>query len=259
MGQLLEAQEAVAMPVTSALSSTAPSSNTAPSPNTASSPNTALSSIPTPRHPVTRPHRITVRVHSLDPISEAGILVQLRQRPELRVAETGEAASVVIAVADVVDDAATRWLTALHRADGTPVVLIVGQLDPRTVVGVVGSGVCGVVRRAEATPERLTRVVRAAAQGYGDMPPDLVRHLLDQVNLLNRTALEPRGLSFAGLTERERDVLKLIADGLSTREVATKLAYSERTIKAVLQSLTLRLNLRNRTQAVAYAVRNGWI
>jgi DNA-binding NarL/FixJ family response regulator len=91
------------------------------------------------------------------------------------------------------------------------------------------------------------------------MPPDLVRHLLDQVSLLHRTALEPRGLSITGLTERERDVLKLIADGLSTREVAIKLAYSERTIKAVLQSLTIRLNLRNRTQAVAYAVRNGWI
>lgn len=206
-----------------------------------------------------RPYRIPVRVHSLDPISEAGILVHLRQRPELRIAEGGEAASVVIAIADVVDEAAARWLTALHRADGTPVVLVIGQLDPRSMTGIVGSGVCGLVRRAEATPERLVRSVRAAAQGHGDMPPELVRHLLDQVSLLNRTTLEPRGLSFAGLTERERDVLKLIADGLSTREVAIRLAYSERTIKAVLQSLTIRLNLRNRTQAVAYAVRNGWI
>jgi len=211
------------------------------------------------RRRLTAAEQVSVRVHSMDPISEAGILVQLRQRPELRVAESGEAASVVIAIADVADEATTRWLSALHRADGTPVVLVVGQFDARSVVGVVGSGVCGVVRRAEASPERLVRVVRAAAQGYGDMPPDLVRHLLDQVSLLNRTTLEPRGLTFAGLTERERDVLKLIADGLSTREVATKLAYSERTIKAVLQSLTVRLNLRNRTQAVAYAVRNGWI
>lgn len=214
---------------------------------------------PSAHQPGTRPYRIAVRVHSLDPISEAGILVQLRQRPELRIAEGGEAASVVIAIADVVDEAAARWLTALHRADGTAVVLVVGQLDTRSMTGIVGSGVCGLVLRAEATPERLVRLVRAAAQGHGDMPPELVRHLLDQVSLLNRTTLEPRGLSFAGLTERERDVLKLIADGLSTREVAVRLAYSERTIKAVLQSLTIRLNLRNRTQAVAYAVRNGWI
>ena len=71
--------------------------------------------------------------------------------------------------------------------------------------------------------------------------------------------LTPRGLSFYGLTSRERDVLQLIADGHSTREVAAHLAYSERTIKNVLQDLTLRLNVRNRTQAVAHAVRQGWI
>jgi DNA-binding NarL/FixJ family response regulator len=54
-------------------------------------------------------------------------------------------------------------------------------------------------------------------------------------------------------------VLRLVADGLSTREIATKLCYSERTIKAVIQELTTRLYLRNRAHAVAYAVRNGWI
>ncbi len=63
----------------------------------------------------------------------------------------------------------------------------------------------------------------------------------------------------AGLSNREREVLSLIADGLSTREVAAELAYSERTIKSVLQDVTVRLQVRNRTQAVAYAVRKGWI
>jgi DNA-binding NarL/FixJ family response regulator len=61
------------------------------------------------------------------------------------------------------------------------------------------------------------------------------------------------------LTPRERDVLRHIAEGLSTREVAREMCYSERTIKNVLQSLTARLQFRNRTQAVACAVRNGWI
>ena len=68
-----------------------------------------------------------------------------------------------------------------------------------------------------------------------------------------------RGYSFTGLTDRERTVLQLLADGLSTRAVALRLSYSERTIKTVIQDLTLRLQLRNRTQAVAYALRNGWI
>jgi len=68
-----------------------------------------------------------------------------------------------------------------------------------------------------------------------------------------------RALTIAGLTKRERDVLALLAEGYSTREVATQLAYSERTIKNIVQDVTMRLNLRNRTQAVVYAVRNGWI
>ena len=63
----------------------------------------------------------------------------------------------------------------------------------------------------------------------------------------------------ARVTRRERQVLALLAEGHSTREVAQHLAYSERTIKNVLQEFTTRLQLRNRTQAVAYAVRRGWI
>jgi DNA-binding NarL/FixJ family response regulator len=61
------------------------------------------------------------------------------------------------------------------------------------------------------------------------------------------------------LRSRERDVLVLFAEGHSTREVAQRLCYSERTIKNILQDLTTRFGLRNRTQAVAWALRNGWI
>jgi DNA-binding NarL/FixJ family response regulator len=61
------------------------------------------------------------------------------------------------------------------------------------------------------------------------------------------------------LNSRERDVLVLVADGYSTREVAKRLCYSERTIKNILQDITVRLVLRNRTQAVAVAIREGWI
>jgi len=63
----------------------------------------------------------------------------------------------------------------------------------------------------------------------------------------------------SGPSPRERDVLTLLADGCSTREIAQRLSYSERTIKNVLQDFNTRLQLRNRTQAVAYAVRRGWI
>ena len=61
------------------------------------------------------------------------------------------------------------------------------------------------------------------------------------------------------LRQREHDVLELLAEGNSTREIAQQLCYSERTIKNVVQDITTRLRVRNRTQAVAYAVRHGWI
>jgi DNA-binding NarL/FixJ family response regulator len=205
---------------------------------------------------------VIVRVHALDPISESGILAQLRECPDIQVADDSDGQpatpSVALAVIDLADDDSTSWLRALHRRDGLPLVLVVGQLDSRALITVVESGVRAVTRRCEATPARLSQLLRAAAANGGELPSDLLGQLLDQVGQLNRS-LGPRGLGLNGLTDRENTVLRLVADGLSTREIATKLCYSERTIKAVIQELTTRLYLRNRAHAVAYAVRNGWI
>jgi len=189
---------------------------------------------------------VLVRVHALDPISESGILAQLRECPDIRVADASAGQhpnpSVALVVVDLVDDDATGWLRTLHRRDGLPLVLVVGQLDSRALVTVIESGVRAVTRRCEATPARLSQLLRAAAANGGELPSDLLGQLLDQVGQLNRNLLGPRGLGLNGLTE-----------------IATQLAYSERTIKAVIQELTTRLYLRNRAHAVAHAVRNGWI
>ena len=101
------------------------------------------------------------------------------------------------------------------------------------------------------------QVIQAAAAGNGAVPPDLLGRLLAQVGALQRKVLGPRGLPFAGLADREVEVLRLVADGLDTAEIAAKLSYSPRTIKNVLHDVTSRLHLRNRSHAVAYALRNG--
>jgi DNA-binding NarL/FixJ family response regulator len=59
------------------------------------------------------------------------------------------------------------------------------------------------------------------------------------------------------LSPRELDVLRLVADGYDTHEIALRLAYSERTIKAILHDVTTRLHLRNRAHAVAFLIRRG--
>ena len=69
----------------------------------------------------------------------------------------------------------------------------------------------------------------------------------------------PRGLTISGLTEREVEVLRLVADGFDTAEIAKKLSYSERTIKNILHDVVSRFGLRNRAHAVAYALREGLI
>src|SRR6266700_3486773 len=89
--------------------------------------------------------------------------------------------------------------------------------------------------------------------------PATLAHRLSAADPPTSLALVARRVPASGPTPRERDVLELLADGHSTREIAIRLAYSERTIKNILQDLTTRLSLRNRTQAVAYAVRSGWI
>ena len=99
--------------------------------------------------------------------------------------------------------------------------------------------------------------VRAAGHRAERVEPRL--RLLDQVGRLQRQVLDPRGLAFTGLAPREVDVLRLIAEGSDTAEIARTLAFSERTVKNILHDVTTRLQLRNRSHAVAYAMRQGFI
>ena len=173
--------------------------------------------------------------------------------------EDVDIAAVAVIVADDVDDDALRTVRAVQRNGCPRVVLVVTRLDDSGLLAAAEAGACGMLRRAEAGPERLAAACRAAAAGDGTLPPDLLGRLLDGVGRLQRQVLTPRGLTFSGLTDREVSVLRLVADGCDTNEIASTLAYSERTIKNTIHDVTTRLNLRNRTHAVAYALREGLI
>ena len=138
-------------------------------------------------------------------------------------------------------------------------VLLISRVDDRSLLAAAEAGVTGVVRRNDATPGNLSAAIRSAAAGEGTLPPDLLGRLLRQVGQLQRQVLSPRGLTFSGLTEREAAVLRLLADGYDTAEVGRQLFYSERTVKNIIHDVTSRLELRNRSHAVAYAIREGLI
>ncbi|MBB2770812.1 response regulator transcription factor [Mycolicibacterium monacense] len=205
--------------------------------------------------------RVRTYVYADDAILQVGVSSQLRGRPEIEVVEHNDLSDVDVAVvvADALDDQTRRVLRSLRRASVPHRVLVTTAVDDSTVIAAAEVGVNGLLRRAEATPEVLARTIRKIAAGDGVIPADLLGHLLEQVGRLQRQVLSPRGLTFTGLTDREIKVLRLIAEGHDTSEIAQQLCYSQRTVKNVLHDVTTRLQLRNRSHAVAYAVREGLI
>lgn len=205
--------------------------------------------------------RIAVLVQATDPISQAGVVAQLRASPQVQIVNEADAGTehVCLVVVDEMDEVALRLLRSVGRQGAARTVLVASKVDDSALVKAVEAGVVGLVLRSQATSHHLLSVINGAARGDGAVPPDLLGRLLVQVGRLQRQVLAPRGLTFAGLAQREIDVLRLVADGYDTAEIASRLAYSERTVKNVLHDITSRMQLRNRSQAVAYAIREGLI
>lgn len=211
--------------------------------------------------PVPLRARIPVIVSVSDPLSRAGIVSQLRRAQGFVVVPDGDtpAEAVALVVADDLEDRVVAEMRSLRGRGVKRIVLLVARVDDRGLLAAAEAGVTAVLRRAEATAGNLAAAIRSAAAGEGSLPPDLLGRLLRQVGQLQRQVLSPRGLMFSGLTEREAAVLRLLADGYDTAEVGRHLFYSERTVKNIIHDVTSRLELRNRTHAVAYAIREGLI
>ena len=146
-------------------------------------------------------------------------------------------------------------------SDATPahVVVYSSRCGADEVLTSIRAGAVGYLCKDTLNAESLAAGVVAAAGGAGVVAPELLGNLLQSISRVSRDVLEPRGLTLSRLTAREQQVLSLVADGHATREVATQLSYSERTVKNVLHDVVTKLNARTRSQAVAQAVREGLI
>lgn len=208
---------------------------------------------------------IRVAVHASDPILHAGTVASLSAAHDVVVlsadlSTTGvdeiEAGfDVAVVVADSLDEHTSDTLARVRRC-GPRVVLVVESVDGRAVLAAVEAGTGALLRRAEASSERLLQAVRRVAEGEGMLPADVLGRLLQRGQTKEPTTGR---LTFGGLTQRELTVLRLVAEGYSTAEIANQLTYSERTIKNALHDLAMRFQLRNRSHAVAFAVREGLI
>lgn len=203
---------------------------------------------------------LRVSVAASDPLTAAGVTSALAAHGvELVDSADSTEADVRVVVTDTLTTPLLSGLRRAARAARVPVVLVVGSMREEELLAAVECRVVGVVFRAVASAERLLAAVRAAAAGGGVLPPAMLGELLAHVERLQQELLVPKGLGAAGLSPREVDVLRLMADGWDTMEIAGELCYSERTVKNVIAGMTQRLNLRNRPHAVAYALRSGVI
>jgi DNA-binding NarL/FixJ family response regulator len=141
-------------------------------------------------------------------------------------------------------------LRQLRAAENRARVLIVTSFtEQRTVVPALRAGAAGYVYK-DVDPVALADAIRSVHAGHVLLQPEVAGALLSQEH--------PVGIGRGNaLTEREREVLGLIADGRSNREIARALVLSEKTVKTHVSNILMKLDLADRTQAALWAVRNG--
>jgi DNA-binding NarL/FixJ family response regulator len=111
----------------------------------------------------------------------------------------------------------------------------------------------------DAPVDELVRAVRTVAAGDAQLSPAVTKRLLDQVARRLPAAVQRDAGALAELTEREREVLRLLAAGMSNAEIAAALVVSEPTVKTHVSNVLQKLHLRDRVQAVIYAYENGLV
>ncbi|MBE0698745.1 MAG: response regulator transcription factor [Anaerolineaceae bacterium] len=146
--------------------------------------------------------------------------------------------------------AATRQICALGL--GTKVIVLTSFVEDEKVVHAIQAGAFGYLLK-DVSPTALVEAIRAASRGEARLHPDAARKLMQQVAAQPVQPVLPAN----DLTERETDVLRLVAEGMSNREIATALVISEKTVKTHVSSLLSKLNLEARTQLAIYAIKHG--
>lgn len=133
--------------------------------------------------------------------------------------------------------------------------------DDEYVVELINAGARGYLLK-DVDPARVVEAIRRVARGESFIPPALMSKVLGEfrrLTSLNRTSRQGREARGEGLTEREQEILQLIVDGNTNREIAGKLFISEKTVKNHITNMLKKLHLSDRTQAAVYAIRHGLV
>lgn len=143
---------------------------------------------------------------------------------------------------------------ALNFSRGSQVklVAVTSQGGEHLIYEAVEAGMAGVLLRSEMEPATLVASLRAVTRGSVSLPTDVMPRLLHR-------AAHGGTSGIRGLVQREQAVLRMLAEGEDTRQIADRLGYSERTVKNVVHDLLVKMNCKNRAHAVGQATRMGLI
>ena len=152
---------------------------------------------------------------------------------------------------------ATRRIVATH-GERAPRILVLTTFDAdEHVVDALRAGASGFLLK-DVTPPDFVSAIRVVASGEALIAPSVTRRLLDRFARLPVSA-DGGADRVAGITEREREVLQLVAQGLSNAEIAERLTLAEPTVKTHVSHLLLKLDLRDRAQLVILAYESGLV
>jgi DNA-binding NarL/FixJ family response regulator len=180
-----------------------------------------------------------------------GLVEVFRSLPDIQV--TAAAASLEgLPVVDVLVLSSADLLADLN--EDAPAVLLLTN-DPDDVTRLAGFAVWGILP-VEASPEELSATVHALAEGLLAGSPALINSLLEQKTVVS---MEDAEMVVDLLTEREHQVLQLIAEGLANKQISAALNISENTVKFHVSSLYAKLGVTSRTEAVRSGARRGWV
>jgi len=136
------------------------------------------------------------------------------------------------------------------------VIIVTVSEDDHDLFEAVKSGAEGYLLK-DMSEEELSSTLEKISAGEPALSPVLAAKILDEFARLAREGTGRSASPEGGLTDRERDVLRLVADGATNREIGVRLYISENTVSFHMKNILAKLHLKNRAQAAAFAIRSG--
>jgi NarL family two-component system response regulator LiaR len=140
-----------------------------------------------------------------------------------------------------------------EQLPATRVIVLTSFIEEDKVIPAIQAGANGYLLKNVSAPE-LVKAIQAAHGGQAQLDPLVARKLMERVT--TPASRDPEAALGEMLTDREREVLKLIANGYANKEIARELVVSERTVKGHVSNILNKLGVQDRTQAALYAVKH---